>query len=122
MSLLLADATRIPRVGLGTWRAEPGLVQAAVEAALHAGYRHIDCATVYSNQTEVGRGLAAFLAAPGAVARDAVYLVSKVPPPTPLVVCLVGSGRVYQCFAGSVVPDTILNINSVCVCVCVGGG
>lgn len=32
---------RMPLVGLGTWRAPPEEAEAAVEAALNAGYRHI---------------------------------------------------------------------------------
>ncbi len=45
-------------VGLGTWLAEGGAAERAVSAALHHGYRHIDTATGYGNEAEVGRAMA----------------------------------------------------------------
>ena len=47
----------IPAVGFGTWQAAPHEVENAVEIALKAGYRHIDCAAIYRNETEVGAGI-----------------------------------------------------------------
>src|SRR4029079_18279073 len=47
----------------------------AVSVALEAGYRHLDTATVYRNEAEVGRGLSK-----SGVARDEVFLTTKCPP------------------------------------------
>lgn len=38
----LNTGDKIPLVGLGTWQSAPNEVKNAVEAALRAGYRHID--------------------------------------------------------------------------------
>ena len=50
----LASGQNMPFVGLGTWKAEKGVVRAAVEEALKVGYRHLDCACDYGNEKEVG--------------------------------------------------------------------
>eukprot|EP00029_Vermamoeba_vermiformis_P012800 TRINITY_DN775_c0_g1_i1.p1 TRINITY_DN775_c0_g1~~TRINITY_DN775_c0_g1_i1.p1 ORF type:complete len:333 (-),score=54.71 TRINITY_DN775_c0_g1_i1:129-998(-) len=44
----------MPQLGIGTWQSKPEQVGAAVEHAVKVGYRHIDCAWIYSNQKEVG--------------------------------------------------------------------
>lgn len=44
----------------------------AVEAALKAGYRHIDCAWAYGNENEVGEGIKA-----SGVPRSEIFIVSK---------------------------------------------
>ena len=53
----LNTGASIPAVGFGTWQAKPNEVERAVEQALTAGYKHIDCAAIYRNEAEVGRGM-----------------------------------------------------------------
>ncbi|OSX72774.1 hypothetical protein BU14_0404s0001 [Porphyra umbilicalis] len=50
----LATGATFAANGFGTWKAEPGQVGASVKAALEVGYRHIDCAAIYTNEAEVG--------------------------------------------------------------------
>ncbi|ORY77579.1 NADP-dependent oxidoreductase domain-containing protein [Leucosporidium creatinivorum] len=63
---------KIPAVGLGTWNSAPGQVRTAVATAIAAGYRHIDCAAIYQNESEVGQGIK-----DAGVAREKLWLTSK---------------------------------------------
>eukprot|EP00440_Ansanella_granifera_P074748 gb/GFBE01081118.1/.p1 GENE.gb/GFBE01081118.1/~~gb/GFBE01081118.1/.p1 ORF type:complete len:336 (+),score=116.77 gb/GFBE01081118.1/:1-1008(+) len=73
--LTLSSGHKMPMIGLGTWKSKPGEVKAAVEAAIDAGYRHIDCAAIYGNEVEVGE---AFKAKFGStVPREEVFVTSK---------------------------------------------
>ncbi|XP_009346417.2 aldo-keto reductase family 4 member C10 [Pyrus x bretschneideri] len=72
----LNTGAKIPSVGLGTWQAEPGVVAAAVTAAVKVGYRHIDCAQAYGNEKEIGFALKK-LYADGVVKREDLWITSK---------------------------------------------
>ncbi len=65
----------IPVLGLGTWQSEGDDAEHAVRHALQSGYRHIDTATGYGNESQVGRGLAS-----SGVDRGEVFLTTKLPP------------------------------------------
>jgi len=52
------DGYKIPVVGLGTWKSEPGdSTYNAVLNSINAGYRHIDTARAYDNEPDVGRAV-----------------------------------------------------------------
>ncbi|KAL4946671.1 hypothetical protein BDV06DRAFT_218137 [Aspergillus oleicola] len=69
----LNTGAKIPAVGFGTWQAKPLEVENAVEVALKQGYRHIDCAAIYRNETEVGNGIRK-----SGVPREEIFLTGKV--------------------------------------------
>ncbi|OJJ41017.1 hypothetical protein ASPWEDRAFT_101237 [Aspergillus wentii DTO 134E9] len=68
----LNSGHEIPAVGLGTWLSKPHEVENAVETALHLGYRHIDAAACYLNESEVGNGWKK-----SGVPREQIFITSK---------------------------------------------
>ncbi|OBT88277.1 hypothetical protein VE02_02767 [Pseudogymnoascus sp. 03VT05] len=72
----LNTGAKIPAIGLGTWQSQPGEVEKAVESALRSGYRHIDTAFAYQNETEVGVGIKA-----SGVPREQIWLTTKLDNP-----------------------------------------
>ena len=67
----------MPRLGLGTFQVtKKGEVYAAVVAAVKAGYRLIDCASGYGNQSEIGQALKDVMKE-GIVSREELFIVSK---------------------------------------------
>ncbi|TMV85729.1 aldo/keto reductase [Thioclava sp. BHET1] len=71
--LRLNDGKSIPQLGLGVWQASEEEAARAVEAALKSGYRHVDTAAVYKNETGVGEGLRA-----AGLPREEVFVTTKV--------------------------------------------
>lgn len=68
----LQGGSQMPLLGFGTWELKGHEAVAATRSALEAGYRHIDTATVYANEGEVGTALRE-----SGVPRDEVFLTTK---------------------------------------------
>jgi 2,5-diketo-D-gluconate reductase B len=77
MKVVEANGAKIPVIGLGTMTLMDAVCVEAVETALRLGYRHIDTAERYRNETEVGEGLRRGLRANG-LAREDVFVTTKV--------------------------------------------
>ena len=71
--LRLSDSQHIPQIGFGTWALNGEVATQAVTRALEVGYRHLDMATLYDNEADIGRALAA-----SGIARDELFLTGKV--------------------------------------------
>jgi diketogulonate reductase-like aldo/keto reductase len=65
----------MPLLGFGTWQAQGRRADEAVRYALQVGYRHIDTATMYRNEAEVGRAVR-----DSGVPREEVFITTKLPP------------------------------------------
>jgi diketogulonate reductase-like aldo/keto reductase len=65
----------MPTVGLGTWRLHGEHGYEAVRFALEIGYRHVDTATMYRNEAEVGRAVR-----DSGLDRRDVFITTKLPP------------------------------------------
>ena len=70
----LTSGAKMPLLGLGTWQARGAGAFDAVRTALGVGYRHIDTATMYANEREVGRAVAE-----SGVPRAEIFLTTKLP-------------------------------------------
>ena len=67
--------TRVPALGLGTWQLSGRSCFETVRQALDLGYRHIDTAQMYGNETEVGWAIRE-----SGIDRDAIFLTTKIAP------------------------------------------
>jgi len=74
----LYTGAKMPAIGLGTFGSDKYTNDQIAEAVLDAaevGYRHFDCASVYSNEAEVGRSLEKIIK--GGVPREDLWITSK---------------------------------------------
>lgn len=70
---------KIPAIGLGTFgsdRFSGEIIAEAVKGAIAVGYRHIDCASVYGNEHQIGQALREVMDA--GIKRDELWITSKV--------------------------------------------
>ncbi len=71
-----SNRDQMPLMGLGTWKSNDGEAYRAVREAIRIGYRHLDCASRYENEAEIGQALGdAF--AEGDVEREQLWVTSK---------------------------------------------
>jgi 2,5-diketo-D-gluconate reductase A len=75
LNVSLPSGGSMPLIGLGTWQMRGRTCYEAVRHALDVGYRHIDTATMYGNEAEVGRALA-----DSRVPRGDVFITTKLQP------------------------------------------
>jgi len=68
----LSNGVEIPKLGLGTWFISNKAVVQAVKDAAQIGYRHIDTAQAYRNESGVGDGLRA-----SGVKREEMFVTTK---------------------------------------------
>jgi diketogulonate reductase-like aldo/keto reductase len=74
----LGRGVTMPMVGFGTCRLRGQQAYEAIRFALETGYRHIDTATMYRNETEVGRAVH-----DSGLDRHDVFITTKLAPETP---------------------------------------
>ena len=65
----------LPLLGLGTWQMTGSQCYRAVRYALEVGYRHLDTATMYRNERDVGRAIG-----DSGLPREDVFVTTKLQP------------------------------------------
>ncbi|QIK69231.1 aldo/keto reductase [Erysipelothrix sp. HDW6C] len=68
----LWNGVKIPVLGLGTFKLEPNETYKIVVEALRMGYRHIDTAAYYGNETEVGQAIR-----DSGIPREEIFVTTK---------------------------------------------
>ncbi|MDC0198042.1 aldo/keto reductase [Candidatus Thioglobus sp.] len=67
------NGLKIPSIGIGTWDIQGSSCINIVQEALEIGYRHIDCASMYENEKEVGKGMSN-----SRVDREEIFITTKI--------------------------------------------
>jgi diketogulonate reductase-like aldo/keto reductase len=71
--ITLNNGVEIPRLGLGVYQSPPGrITQRVVRYALNIGYRHIDTAYIYGNESDVGKAVHK-----SGIQREEVFITTK---------------------------------------------
>lgn len=73
MNYIQLPEGKMPVIGLGTWDLRGAQCEKAVLQALELGYRHIDTAEFYDNESYIGQALRK-----SGIAREEIFLTSKV--------------------------------------------
>ncbi|RHA38826.1 aldo/keto reductase [Cellulomonas rhizosphaerae] len=72
-TITLNNGIEIPAIGLGVFQTPPEDTVVAVEEALRTGYRLVDTAAAYGNETQVGEAVRN-----SGIARDEVFIETKI--------------------------------------------
>lgn len=72
-NIILNSGQEIPILGLGTWQLPGGKCTEVIKNALKMGYRHIDTAETYENQSDIAPALKA-----SGIERSELFITSKV--------------------------------------------
>ncbi|CAJ0933686.1 unnamed protein product, partial [Mesorhabditis belari] len=75
-TIKLSNGVEMPILGLGTWQSSPEEVKNAAKEAIKAGYRLIDTAMIYGNETQIGEALKECIAE-GIVKREDMFITTK---------------------------------------------
>lgn len=73
MKIITIQNKDIPALGFGTWKLSGDPCIAATELALEVGYRHIDTAQIYGNESEVGQAIQN-----SGIRRSDIFLTTKI--------------------------------------------
>lgn len=71
-----SNTKMMPKVGFGLWKIAKEICADAVYNAIKAGYRHLDSASDYGNEVEVGQGIQRAIA-DGLCSREDLWVTSK---------------------------------------------
>ena len=71
-TITLNNGTTIPQLGFGVFKVDPEETQRIVSDALEVGYRHLDTAMIYGNETGVGAAIAE-----SGIDRDELFVTTK---------------------------------------------
>ncbi len=78
MDLVLSNGNKMPALGLGTvaidkFKTNKDSVKTSILTALEVGYRHIDTATLYKNEVQIGEAIAS-----SGIKREDLFITTKV--------------------------------------------
>lgn len=71
-TITLYNGIKMPLLGFGTFQIEPKDTQQCVQEALVMGYRHIDTASAYNNEKEVGAAMRS-----SGIKREEIFITTK---------------------------------------------
>lgn len=74
-TILLNDGNKLPQIGLGCYKVPDNVTYQTVRWAIDFGYRHIDTATLYENEAQIGKAVREC-----GIAREQISVVSKLWP------------------------------------------